>query len=441
MLKARKLLVVMTALLTFSATLGLTLVLPKTYTATAELYIDYRASDPIAGRQFHPMLDESYMQTQFDILKSEEVARHVIDATRMLDEPKIKDLIRRKGETEVRNNLVVSVGRAFEVAVRRGSRVVELKYSSNDPTHARDALNAAIKGYIEITTNINSAPARSRQEQYNTQLVSLRQDMDRIQNELTQYQQEAGILDSDERTDTGFRQLNELSTRHLETQAQYTEANARKRAIQAMLNAGIPAFDVPDIAQQKGIQELKLRLVEINGKLAEASNVLGANHPRHRALVTERDSVQQLLDKEAQNMLAALSLEDQKYSQHASKLEGEMSRLRSQLLQMKKHRDVMGSYQRQLESVQRIYNSAVQKYDEILMASNVSSPTLAVLRWAATPHTHAKPLMFNNLLFSIPSGVILGLLAAFLIELANRRLRCVEDLQRAFPFPVLGRSS
>jgi uncharacterized protein involved in exopolysaccharide biosynthesis len=118
-----------------------------------------------------------------------------------------------------------------------------------------------------------------------------------------------------------------------------------------------------------------------------------------------------------------------------------MSRLRSQLLQMKKHRDVMGSYQRQLESVQRIYNSAVQKYDEILMASNVSSPTLAVLRWAATPHTHAKPLMFNNLLFSIPSGVILGLLAAFLIELANRRLRCVEDLQRAFPFPVLGRSS
>lgn len=441
MLGARKVMVAMIMALTFVVTLGVTLVLPKTYTASAELYIDYRASDPIAGRQFHPMLDESYMQTQFDILKSEDVARKVIDATRMLERPENQGLVAKRGAEYAKNQLVLSIGKALEVTVRRSSRVVELKFSSSDPVLARDALNAAIKGYIEITTNINEGPAKSRQEQYNSQLVSLRQDMDRIQRELTDYQQKEGILDADERLDTGFRQLNELATKLLNAQSLQTEASTRHRAIQSMVNAGSAVADVPDIAQQKGIQELKLKLVEVDGKLAEISSVLGVNHPRYRALQAERQALAQLLDREARNVLSAMTLDDRKYSEQTAKIDHDMRQRQAQLLEMKKHRDVIGSYQRQLESVQKIYNSAVQKYDEILMASNVVSPTLAVLRWAATPLRHAKPLLMQNLIFSIPSGLIMGLLVALLVELADRRIRCVEDLERAFAAPLLGKSS
>ncbi|WP_369124738.1 Wzz/FepE/Etk N-terminal domain-containing protein, partial [Glaciimonas sp. Cout2] len=45
------------------------LVLPKTYVATADIFIDYRMNDPISGRQFHPLQDESYLETQFDVIK------------------------------------------------------------------------------------------------------------------------------------------------------------------------------------------------------------------------------------------------------------------------------------------------------------------------------------------------------------------------------------
>ena len=438
MLGARKYLIGVTVVISVVITGLATSALPKTYTASAELYIDYRASDPIAGRQFHPMLDESYMQTQFDILKSEDVTRHVIDATRMLETPPARESIQKLGEAVVKSRLVAEIGKSLEVVPRRTSRVLELKYSANDPVLARDALNAAIKGYIEITTNINAAPAKSRQEQYNMQLVSLRQEIDRIQRELTEYQQKAGILDADERFDTGSRQFNEMATRLLVVQASQAEASSKERAIHSMIAAGTPPAEIPDIAKHEGVRELKLRLVEINGRIAEVSGVLGKNHPKFRSLEADRDAVSKLLDREARNVLRAMEMEDQKFGDQAASLNADMQVRQKQMLEMKKHRDVIGSQQRQLASVQQIYNSAVQKYDEILMASNVNSPTLAVLRWAEKPYRHSKPMMGNNLLFSVPSGLLLGLMFALLIEMSNRRIRCVEDLAQSLALPVLG---
>jgi len=62
--------------------------------------------------------------------------------------------------------------------------------------YARDALNAAIKGYMEINNKIHSTPAKLRQEQYSGQLVALQMEVDRIQREITAYQQREGIVDA-----------------------------------------------------------------------------------------------------------------------------------------------------------------------------------------------------------------------------------------------------
>ena len=169
-LRARKFTVLVTLVLTVAGTTGLTLFLPKTYTANAEVFIDFRANDPLAGRQFSPMLDESYMQTQVDMIKSEEVANRVIDATHMMSTDKAKELIVKEGEPRLRSLLVAQVERDLEVVLRKSSRVMELHYSMNNPNGARDALNAAIQAYMDLIQRISLAPAKSRQEQYSAQL-------------------------------------------------------------------------------------------------------------------------------------------------------------------------------------------------------------------------------------------------------------------------------
>ena len=81
--------------LTVIVTIAITAFIPKSYTATADIFIDFKANDPLAGRQFSPLLDESYIQTQVDMILSEEVAVQVIKTTGMMEEPSVKKMIEK----------------------------------------------------------------------------------------------------------------------------------------------------------------------------------------------------------------------------------------------------------------------------------------------------------------------------------------------------------
>jgi uncharacterized protein involved in exopolysaccharide biosynthesis len=426
--------------LTVIATVAITASIPKSYTATADIFIDFKANDPLAGRQFSPMLDESYMQTQVDMILSEEVANQVITATRMMEDPAVMKMVAKDAAVRVRSTLAAQVTKSLEVVLRKTSRVVEVRYVSEDPVRARDALNAALRAYTDLVLRISSAPAKSRQQQYSTQLETLRQELDTIQRSITEYQQEHGIVDADERLDIGSRQLNELSSRTSTVQGLRLEANAKLRGIEAMLKSGIAASDIPEVARQSGISELKLKLAELDRQMAEVGSVYGRNHPRFKTTLAERDALTVRLNREARVTLAAVLTDERRFDQQEKMLLDDIQSKQMDMLEKKKHRDVIGSYQRQLESVQKIYNSAVQKYDELLIASTVNSVSLAVLRWAEVPYAHSKPKLQLNILMSIPVGLLFGLGLVFLMEVTDRRLRHVHDLERGLNMPVLGRT-
>ena len=233
--------------------------------------------------------------------------------------------------------------------------------------------------------------------------------------------------------------MNELSTRQATVQGLITEASAKHRAIESMIKSGVPPSDIPDVSQQRGIPELRLRLADLDRQLADIGSVYGKNHPKFKSAAAERDILAQRLTRESQIALNSVLLEDRRLSQEVQSLNGDIQEKQKKLLEMKKHRDVISSYRRQMESVQNIYNAAVQKYDELLMASNVNTPTLTVLQWATTPFTHSKPKLTVNLLASFPVGLLLGLGLVFLTELSGRRLRHIDDLERELNLDVLGR--
>ncbi len=425
--------------LTVIVTIAITAFIPKSYTATADIFIDFKANDPLAGRQFSPLLDESYIQTQVDMILSEEVAVQVIKTTGMMEEPSVKKMIEKEGDARVRATLVTQVIKSLEVVLRKSSRVVEVRYVSQDPLRARDALNTALRAYMDLVLQINSAPAKSRQLQYSIQLETLRQEIDTIQRSITEYQQKNGILEADERLDIGSRQLNELSSRTSIVQGLRLEANAKLRDIESMINSGTAASDIPEVARQTGVAELKLKLAELDRQMAEVGSVYGRNHPKFKTTLAEQEVLSMRLSRESRAALAAVLAQERRFDKQEQVLLDEIQSKQADMLEKKRHRDVIGSYQRQLESLQKIYNSAIQKYDELLIASTVNSVSLSVLRWAVAPYTYSKPKLRLNLVMSIPVGLLFGLGLVFLMELTDRRLRHVHDLERGLGMAVLGR--
>jgi len=402
---------------------------PKTYTASAELFIEFRVNDPISGRQFPAILDETYLQTQVDIIHSNEVVDRVIDTLRLTEAP---------GAEKNRQLLRERVLKNLEIQLRRTSRIVELQYSDRSGEGARAFLDALIKAYSDINSEISVAPARARTEQYNAQLQLLRNEIDGIQQKLTEYQQKAQIVDADERLDNRSRQLVELSSKQLGLRTQRQEYEARMRALDVMINSGNEVPDVPEIAQQPRVAELKLRLSDLERRISDLSATYGKMHPKLVALQDERAVLVERLKREAKAALQGIRLEGMRLADQERALGRNFEEQQRSLLETKRHRDVISSYQRQLESTQRVYNTAVAKYDEILMSGTVNGTNLSVLRKPEAPLRHSKPQITKSLLMSVLVGLALGLGLSFLLEVTVRRLRCLEDMERGLGLRIFG---
>jgi len=438
MLAARRGIIVKTLLITMAVTLVATLSLPKTYTSSSDVFLDYKGNDPINGRLFSPMLDESYMQTQLDMIKSQPVAERVIEALDLERTAQFHAALERDGQARAHAQLIKHINDHTRVVTRHTSRVIEVEYDADSPQSARDNANAVVRAYIDMNQQISSASARSRREQYNAQLEQLRKEADAIQEKLTQYQQQVGIIDPNERDDLQSRQLGDLMTSLIAVQNQQQEALARKSATDALLRSGVQADELPEAAQRQNINDLKSKLSDATRRLEDIQDVLGPKHPKTLALLQERESIRRSLARAAQTVLEATQIDGHRLAIQEQALQKQVETQRSKLLEQKQHRDTITSYQRQLDSVQRVYNTALAKYDELLMASNINTFDLTVLRVAEEPTSHSKPLLLHNMAASVIVGLLLGLCLALLSELGRRRVRCDDDLLRDIALPLIG---
>ena len=413
------------------------LVLPKTYVASANIYIDYRINDPINGRQFNPMQDESYLETQFDVIRSVQVAERVIESLRLQDTEDYRALVSKYGEQRALRLLAESIMQHVEVVPHKNSRVVEIQYSSHSPQMAKDITNAVVKSYIDLSLEMMNAPARARKDQYNAQLETLSRQIDDIQKKLTSYQQEFQIVDVDERADLESRQMSALSARILEVQMQRVEAQAKKHSVDGLMKQGNLSSDLPEVAGASNISSIKAALVALDAQLANVQSTLGPRHPKYIAIQEERQALLARLKRESSTAVESMQSVESRLAHQQKVMEEELANYQKKTFENKKHRDVISSYQRQLDSVQKIYNAAIQKFDELLMTSNVAISDATVMQWAEVPEKHAKPLLRNNLIFGLIGGLLFGLSLAFLLELLNRKVRCAEDLEREFDVPVI----
>src|SRR3972149_11990008 len=103
-LRARYKLVLFVLFTTVIATLVVSLLLPKQYTATAAVVVDTKSPDPLVGI-LPAMAMPGYMATQVDIVNSGRVAQKVVKLLRLDANPTVRaqwmEATRGKGRLEV----------------------------------------------------------------------------------------------------------------------------------------------------------------------------------------------------------------------------------------------------------------------------------------------------------------------------------------------------
>jgi chain length determinant protein EpsF len=433
-LLARKKIILTTLLVTVALALGFSLIQSKTYKATASVLLNYKGVDPLTGLTMPGQLLPGYMATQIDIISSKNVALRVVDALRLASSPAVVQQFNdaTEGKGSVRDWLADLLLKKLEIVPSRESSVVEISFKGADPAFAAAVANAFADEYQKITVQLKTEPAKNASNYFNEQTKQLRDNLEAAQARLSKYQQEKGIVSLDNnRVDVELQRLNDLSSQLVAAQTAAMEGNSRQAAAGSALTS-------PDVANNALIQTMRANLAVAEGKFADTSQRYGKNHPQYRAAQAELNKVRGQLNAAMSTVSRSVGSNAQVLRQREAELREAVAQQKARVLELNRARDELGVLLKDLDSAQRAFDAASQRFSQTRIEAQSSQSDISLLNPAVPPTEPSGPRVLLNTLISILLGTILGVGLALLLELLNRPVRSASDVKEMLGIPVLG---
>lgn len=404
--------------------------LPKTYTATATLMVNYEIYDPLGGKEFPIGLLGSYMATQIELMRSSEVLLEVVRRLGLNRDQHYTagfdggpDRLDEWVRSRLERNLTIEQGRL-------GSQLIHITYSASKPERAASVVNTLAAVYAEQQHSRLTGPARERADRYTEQLKELQDKVARAQDEVTAFRASNGTIDPTAKIDIEMQMLGTLEQRLLETQN-------NRRAAESQLSGDLSVGD--QVLNSPLVQTLKAKLAADAARLAELRATLGPRHPQLIELESQIQYSQRALNTETGNYRRNTSSTVTASRQLETSLQQAVDEQRGKVIAARQLQDELGKYELELESAQSVYRRALEGYDQIMFASGGHYTNVRFVGPAPEPLKPSKPNLLKNLALALAAGLAMGVLGPLGYELLfNRRVRCRDDLERDYELPVLG---
>lgn len=422
----------------------LSLLLPKTYKATASLVVDMKNEQSLSNAldAFIPARERiiGYLQTQVDIITSEKVARKVVRDLKLAESAPARAEFEddEDGEGSIEDWLVANLLEWLKVKTSQSS-VIQVSYLDGDPHFAALVANGFAKAYIDTMLELRVEPTRAAAVWFETQLQSLRANLEEAQARLTEYQRREGIVAADEQSDVDYTRLAELSSQLVMAQDRTIDLQSQEQQARADLAQGVPLELLPVVQSNEHIQKLREDLLSGEATLHEMATQYGVNHPSYRRQAAENRSRRQKLDAEMRKVVEGFGAAIRQSKQRETQLEAAITAHRARLLERKGSRNEAAVLMRNVETAQNAYDTALQRSVISEVEGRASQANVSVLSPAVLPRKPYRPNIALNIVLSLVVGTMLGIGIVIMMELSDRRVRALVDLNNnGANVPLLG---
>ena len=433
-LRARWWVAALVFVLTVGTTVGVSLVLPKKYLATATVVVDMKP-DPVTAMMYGGMASPAFMATQVDVIQSDRVAQRVVRDLKLTDNPQVREQWQEatEGKGSIEVWLAESFQKNMDVKPSRESSVISVSYKAPDPQFAAALANAFVQAYLETSLELRVDPAKQYSNFFDTRAKDARETLERAQAKLSAFQKTNGIIANDERLDVENARLSELSSQLVQLQALSSESGSR----QAQANSGA-GDKLQEVLNNPVVAGLKADLSRYEAKLQELSARLGDNHPQVVEAKANIAELRNKVDAETRRVTGGVGVTNTINRQRTGEVRGSLEAQRAKLLKMKSVRDEGSVLIRDLEAAQRTYETLVGRFNQSTLESQNTQSNINVLTPAAAPLEPSSPKILLNSLLAVFIGTLLAVGVTLLLELMDRRVRTVDDVATAMGLAVVG---
>jgi uncharacterized protein involved in exopolysaccharide biosynthesis len=404
--------------------------MPRTYTATSTLILDYQSSDPMGGREFPAGMIGSYIATQIEVLQSSDILDPVIERLKLTKDPEFtvgyapkNGSLAAWARESVRSKLSISSG-AY------GSQLIHITINSRSPFRAAELANAVATELETQQVRRLTEPASQRASRYGGEVQLLADRVNVIEAKIAAVRHRSGLTDlTASLNDSDTAALNNLETRYLEAQNQRRNAEVRLSADSASGgNAGVAP----------NIQALRTQLNSYAAQMAQLRTTYGSQHTKVLELQNQIDATQRTLDTAASSNVANASIELAAAGELEEKLRVAVEQQRAKLMQARGVQDESQKLLLELDSARSAYKAALDELDHVQVTARGQYSNISVMSHAEVPVRPTSPKSLKLFMLAVFAAFAAGIALPFLWDLFfDRRIRCGDDITNDLRLPLL----
>jgi len=422
------------------------------YEAVGRVVINREGADSAALKTSDASGSDSYddymvaMDTQTHVFQSDAIAKLVIrklnldsdpafagkGAARASSAPIASQAGSRQIEPHQEAALVAKFHGALQINSIPRTRLLEIRFSSSDPSLAAKAVNTLIDTYIEQNYKTHLDATTRTSDWLAQQLSELQMKVEESQEKLVRYQKEHGILGIDEKQNIITSKLDELNKELTAAEGD----RMQKESVYRLASSGEPDL-LSNLDPSSPLVKLRSQEEDLHRQLAQASVHFQPTYPKVEELNQQLDAVQadikaeikRLATKYEKDYLAALGRE--------KLLRASLENQKAEENQLNESAIEYSLLKRDVESNRQLYEGLLQKLKEAGVLTGLRSSNVRIVDPASAPTAPSTPNLPRNLLMSLVVGLAGGLALAFILESRDNAVHSLEQIRMITALPSL----
>jgi succinoglycan biosynthesis transport protein ExoP len=437
------------------ATVAITFLQPRRYTATATLVIAPRSPE-IGLDRTTPLSDpatDSGVDTQVENLKSRTLVGAVVDRLGFAEpqgydalthEPRLLDLIPGLGgQSEVASTTAARREMAIErliqgLDIHRTAQTfaITLSFTHQNRKLAADIVNSFANQFVGQSVAIKREGASSADALLRGQLAHARDEVEAADNALGRYKVAHNLM-SVQGSTIAEQQLSSLDEQVATARAGEAEATARLDTARQQLAHGSSGDDLGEALGSPVIQQLRSQRAVLSGQVADLSGRYGKNYPQLAAGQRQLHDIDLQIQGEINRTIANLEAQREVASRRTGSLSGSANSARSAVVNNNIASVQLGGLQLRADTARTNYAQLLARVNEISAQVATTQADARVSSLAPLPAKPSSPNVPINLLVGALLAISAGVAAVFLRQGTDQGISTLEDVEGRLHLPYL----
>ncbi len=435
--------------------------LTPTYKATSTVLIENSQSKILSIEDVYGLntSGKEYYLTQFEILKSRELAVRVIQRLNLTSHKAFDPRQKQAGfnwkaylpidtsvndlpptEDEILQSVVDKLKKSLIINPVRRTQLVHISFLSSDPELAALIANTMADVFIESHLEAKLVASKKAVFWLSERLEGLKEKLSYSENQLQEYRVIEGLIDVAGVQTLGAEELEQITQRYVESRKERSASESIYKQVETLGDkVGYELLmEQPSILKHPLIHKMKEKHTETAIKVAELSKRYGPKHPKMIAAQAEVSVAANQLKQQVFQVAKGIKVDFLTAKRNEEELKRQLNNARNELQAINSKEFTLRALQREVDSNRQLYELFLNRAKETGETEGIQTPHARVVDTAFAPRLPIKPKKKLIVLVALVFSFGLASLFVLLLDALDKAVRSVDDVEQKLKTNLLG---